>query len=279
MHQHISSRDFKCWSGTLSLFWMVLVLLAAGCGADFTSPSSAPPGDPKLLAGTWAGSIQLADSPGVGGGISGGISIVFNSAGQIVSINDSEGHYTGITGSVEGVSGDTKLFLITLDNGGGVLTEAGLYTDATFTHGGFLDQNFNVAVIEKGAPEPYVGGPAYLATALNTTGGPITSKFISIDATFTITPGGSSMVEVNSAAPPYLLGNDTEIGVFQSDDLILANSDFGLFTGTIKTTDSLNITAGAFTAMPTPDLSYAGSYACNNGFIVFGNCGFRVWSY
>ena len=273
MHQHKSSRDFTGWSGSLSLFWMMLVLIAAGCGADFTSPSSAPPGDPKLLAGTWAGSVELAGPPRTGAGIT----IDFSPEGQITSITDSTSYYSNagiVTGLVEGVSGDTKLFLITFNTG----EEAGLYTDATFTHGGFLDQTFNVAVIEKGAPEPYVGGPAYLATALNT-GGPITSKFISIDATFTITPGGSSTVEVNSATLPYLLGSDTEIGVFQSDDLILANSDYGLFTGTIFNNPVGPITVGAFAAMPTPDLSYAGSYACNDGTIVFGNCGFRVWNY
>ena len=244
------------------LILLCFTLLATGCGVDFTAPKPVK-SDPDILAGTWNGTLE---DPAGTGNVS-AMTINFNELGQITSIV-SGGVDWNVNGIVEGVAGESRLFLIHLTDGAGNLIEAGFYTGGAFKHAGYMDENLNVAVVEKNGQLPPAG---FVDSDL---WGTTVARIINIDAGFNIT--GSSTSNVTVFTDNTIEGDDTSVGPF-TGSLNIASATLGLATGTYVAAGA-GISNGLLAAIISPDKSFVGSYTCSPT-VAFGNCGFRVWSY
>lgn len=266
IHLEIGTMDRFHLSTFISLRLILafsFALVAMGCGVDFAAPVASGGSNPNILAGTWNGSIEMpAGTQNVVD-----VSIQFDNQGQVASMATG-GTDWGVVGTVSGVPGESRLFIITLADGAGTLTQVGLYTDGSFKHAGWVDEDLNVAVIEKNGqlpPGTYVDSDLW---------GNTTARIVNIDAGFNIT--GTTTSNVGIYSDNSVFGYDTELGNF-TGTLNVVDPANGFATGSYDAPD-VGITGGVLSAILSPDKSFVGSYACSPT-VAFGNCGFRVWSY
>lgn len=238
------------FSGWVRRFWIlsILALALTACGGGSGGGTGFSVNVPvQDLDGTWFGS--LSDTVGVlhvyqvtitGGAIS---EILIDAIDQ------------GLTGAI--VRESDTLFSVTLSDG----TEAGFLVDAAVQHAAFIDDGFNVGIVQKDA----TGLPTFL---INDTDGSWSGNSVTTD--FTV-----FQEFVSSATCLNLSCTATGNGVTSSVDLSgTFSSAFGRWTGTFSNTAGISGTA---TVMLSVDKQFAGSFACDAAGVFPVDCEFSAW--
>lgn len=243
----------KAWKAICG--WVILGL-AAGCGIDFGATSIQ---EPVELAGSWDGSQRDA------AGDMHSVTLSFDSSGQLYSYRV-DGAETGNTGSAAGPDDSGTLFALRFRDG----SRGGLITNDNHTHAALLDQNFNLAVLQRNAPPPtpFVEGdvvqPAWWGV------------YVDVDDQLEYRDRGGALLEV--AADRSFTGTDANVRLFQdTSPLSLADAAFGLFTGAF-----VNVLgpagAGPLVMLVSPDRSHAAGYTCSPDESAFPlGCRYYLW--
>ncbi len=228
----------------------VAVLLISACGGSSGGGSSGSGGGGGVplssLSGTWFGTIEdpVGDLHT--------ISLSVNSTGEITS-ERIDGSSTGLTGVIEKVSG--TIFGFVLSDG----TEGGFIVSAGGTHAGFLDEDFNFGVVQKGASSLpiFVEGDVV---------GTWSGFGVLINSNFEVTGQSSSSATVNSN---FLYSGNDISGSFNGI-IDFYSEEFGVFWDTLPG----DVIVGIFLS---PDKLFAATYGCE-GFFNFSNCSFNLWN-
>lgn len=220
-----------------------------GCGAGAPNPFA-------NLAGTWFGILEAPN------GALSTISVTIDGSGNLTD------NGTGRQATITQDSAQIFSFVYTDDG-----TEGGFIVDPSFTHAGFLDEDFNFGVVQKGASAL----PAYAQQDIAATW---SGRSVELDAAFNITQDYTSTATV-AAADGRLTGNDstgtTFSGFFRAD----AVPDFGVWQWSLTNSAGGSGLAEAFMSV---DKSFIATWACdtrddpnvNIGFPV--DCAFGVWT-
>jgi hypothetical protein len=232
----------------------LLSIVATGGGGGGSNGGGS--GGPTLgdLAGTWFGTLE--DSVGV----LHTFSITIDGSGHL-SQDLVDGVDQGLTGTVSQTSG--SIFNFTLSDGriGGFIADAGV------THAAFLDEFFNVGVVQKGATSL----PTYVDTDIV---GNWAGFGVNLDSAFNVVQTATSNATV---ASDFTYTVTDSLGGITTGTFTTFFPTFGLFTGTFTTSSS----AGVAEAFLSADKTFGGTWTCDttDGSVIVGfpvDCSFFI---
>jgi hypothetical protein len=241
-----------------AIFAAMLIAAVAACGSSSSGSGGAAAGDPKALAGTWAGTI--------GDGITvEAMSLTVDSSGNITYISSSTIVAPGVTATIAGVAGHPTFFTVSFSNG----DVAGFMTDGALGHVFFVTYSLVRGSLQNGASPP---PGTYALSDLN---GSWSGTFAQLDASLNLSASGTASATANSGT---ISNGSNSAGVtFSGSVTCVASSctSYGAYGGSFA--DS-TVAAGSLEIYMTPDKSFVGSLACDSGFVAADNCGYNMWT-
>lgn len=229
------------------LAYSFLILTLSACGGGGGGGSSGGGNDITRLNGTWRGNLE--DSIGTMH------TLTISVSGDTITSILIDGVNQGLTGTLAQRS--TDVFGFTLSD----TTEGGFIVDTISQHLTFVDEFFNVGVLQKnaGALPPFVQADI----AGSPTGAVVTTNFI----TFQQFTGNVTCDAVGSCN-----GTDAVVGNFTAT---LTYTNLGRWAGTS------NYAGGSsnVSVFLSEDKLFAGSWGCNVLGVFPDDCSFTAWSF
>jgi len=234
---------------------LLLPLVVAGCGGGGGGGGGGGTSHIPVssLQGTWYGTLEDWNLDLYT------FQVTVNANGLVTSETLS-GSATGVTHTVAALSAHPNIFSLAGSDG----SSGGFFVDSAVTHAVIVDDNENVAVLQKGA----TSHPTYIGMYVV---GNWSGFEVALDVNYDLvdTSNSSAAVQLNGS---FSGSNkwDAFSGTFNGGTL---DTGLGRFTGTMSTP-----VAGIVTVFVTPDAQFAGGYACPNVFSWPDDCTFSAWS-
>jgi hypothetical protein len=248
------------------LFCALLVIAACGGGGGGGDPPPPPP-PPTVPSGTWVGTLE--DPASVMRTFS-----VTTSGNSITAIRLNNA-LTGQTGTMTHRTG--SIFGFTLSDG----TTGGFFLNSAQTHAAFLDDEFNIGVVQLGAGTL----PTFFHTDLN---GSWSGQAVTVSANFATFTAVTSSASCTVPTCTVTDSGGTTTGTFTSANFTgnLVN-EFGQQTGTgtqwgrwpgTHTSNSAPIApSGSMRVFLSADKRFAATWACGSVAFPTG-CKFNAWN-
>ncbi len=217
-------------------------------------------GGGSKLAGSWLGTLEDPSGDLLE------VSISVSSSNQItrVIIDSVDQGRTGTISKVEG-----QFYAVTLSDG----TEGGFYVDTSNTHAFFVDEDFSVAIVQKGASSLPAGGFA----EGDVFGEDYSGISATIDNNFEL--DSTVITSVNVDATGFITGYHTlddgteaPFSTHTGHELVLEDATMGRWGGMVMASGTLS----SVKIFASPDKSAFGAYAAEDGGVFPEDCVFSI---
>lgn len=240
---------FRLFVGIIS-FGLITFMVACGGGGGGGGGV-----DPAIanLQGTWLGTLEDPS------GAFFKLKVTIDGAGKMtqVQINDVDQNDTAtITKDAD------KIFSLVFDDG----TEAGFMVDASSSHAGFVDEDFNFGVLQKGA----TGLPVYDMEAESI--GSFSGYTALLNATGDLVQSFNSQATVSNT---HIITGSDDRGVTFSGSFVGGDDDYGVVYGSMTDSNGFSATVEAFLSV---DKNFAAVWACDLSGGFPEDCAFNIWT-
>ena len=234
---------------------LLLPLVVAGCGGGGGGAGGGAGHIPvSSLQGTWYGTLEDFNYDLYV------FQVTVDSNGLVTSETLS-GSATGITHTISALSAHPNIFSLAGSDG----SAGGFYVDSDVKYAVIVDDNWNVAVLQKGA----VSHPTYTSTDVV---GSWSGFEVELDANFDLVDtSGSNATVLNNLTFSGSNKWDTFAGDFTCG-LCGYDPSYGLFVFRLTSPAS-----GYVSTFISPDGAFAGGYACPDSGFYPEDCTFSAW--
>ena len=241
------------------VFSMVLVAACGGGGGD----SAPPPPAPTVPSGTWFGTLE--DTVSVMHTFS-----VTTSGNSITAIRR-DNVLTGQTGTITHRTGN--IFGFTLNDG----TTGGFFLNTAQTHAAFLDDDFNIGVVQLGATTL----PTFAHTDLT---GSWSGQAVTVSANFATFTAATSSASCTVPTCTVTDTGGTTTGTFTSANFTTnvsgtgTGTQWGRWPGSHTSNSAPIAPSGSMRVFLSADKRFAGTWACNQSASFPTGCKFHAWN-